>query len=103
MFNIQSMMKQAQEMQEKLQRVQAEAELMLVESSGAGGLIKVTMTCKHKIQSLSIDPSLLSDREMLEDLLKVTLNDANEKADEKMSEAAAAAMGPMAGKMKLPF
>lgn len=103
MFNIQAMMKQAQEMQEKLQRVQAEAELMSVAASGAGGLVNVTMTCKHKIQTLSIDPSLLADKDMLEDILKVTINDANAKAAEKMAEATNAAMGPLAGKMKLPF
>ena len=103
MFNIQQMMKQAQEMQDKLQRVQAEAELMTVTAQGAGGKLLVNMTGKNMVQSIKIDPALMSDAELLEDLLKVTINDAVRQAQEKVSAATQSAMGPLAGKVKLPF
>ena len=108
MFNIQDMMRKAQEMQGKLQELQDRAALQTVSAAAASGLVRVTMTCKGQVQELSIDPSLIKveDKEMLEDLLKVALNDARRLADEHLAretEALMGGMGPLAGKMKLPF
>ena len=69
------------------------------------GMVKVVMTCKHEMRRVSIDPSVMSDREMLEDLLVAALNDAAHKADATVQEkmgSLTAGMGLPAG-LKLPF
>ncbi len=76
-------MKQAQQMQEQMQKMQEElANLEVCGESGAG-LIKVTMTGKHDVKKLSIDPSLLEeDKEILEDLIAAAVNDAVRRVEE---------------------
>ena len=95
--NLQGLLAQAQKMQKKVERIQAElGNLEVVGESGAG-LVKITMTCKHEARKVEIDPSLLTgepdDKEMLEDLVAAALNDAAHKVEEttqaKMRQATA--------------
>lgn len=85
MFNMQKMMKQAQEMQARLQEVQEKLKDIEVEAEAGGGLIKIRMTCAGKATGLDIDESLIgSDKETLEDLLIAALNTVNDVKDEKI-------------------
>lgn len=88
MPNINDLMKQAQQVQEKMQKAQEEmAKAELVGESGAG-LVKVVMNGRHDVKRVSIDQSLLSeDKEMLEDLLAAAINDAVRKVDDKSKDA----------------
>jgi DNA-binding YbaB/EbfC family protein len=93
-------------MQENMRRMQEQLGSIEVEGQAGSGLVKVTMTCKHEVRRVSIDPSLIgNDREMLEDLLVAAMNDAARKVEatvqEKMSSLTAG-MGLPAG-LKLPF
>jgi len=77
-----ALMKQAQQMQENMKRVQEELATIEVEGQSGAGLVKVTMTCKHSVKRITIDPSLLAeDKDMLEDLVMAAVNDAVAKAD----------------------
>jgi DNA-binding YbaB/EbfC family protein len=84
-MNIQQMMKQAQQMQERLQRQMAE---LRIEASSGGGMVTVVVNGAKQIQSLKIDPEVVSkeDVEMLQDLIVAAVNDAQRKADEEMSQ-----------------
>jgi len=99
------LMKQAQQMQEKMLKAQEELALVEVEGQSGAGLVKVIMTCKHDVKRVSIDPSVMDDREMLEDLVAAALNDANRRAEatvqEKMGAFTAGLQLPPG--MKLPF
>jgi DNA-binding YbaB/EbfC family protein len=100
------LMKQAQAMQDNLKRAQDELALTEVEGQSGAGLVKITMTCKHDVKRVVIDPSLLAeDREMLEDLVAAAFNDgvrrAEEVSSEKMSRLTAGL--PLPPGMKLPF
>jgi DNA-binding YbaB/EbfC family protein len=100
------LMKQAQQMQENMQKAQEELARIEVEGQSGAGLVKVVMTCKHDVKRVSIDPSLLGeDKDMLEDLLAAAINDAVRRVEsttqEKMSGLT---MGmPMPPGFKLPF
>ena len=103
--NIGQMMKQAQMMQENMRRMQEQLGSMEVEGQSGSGMVKVVMTCKHETRRVSIDPSLTSDREMLEDLLVAAFNDAARKVEETVNQkmsSLTAGMGLPAG-LKLPF
>lgn len=103
--NIGQMMKQAQMMQENMRRMQEQLGTIEVEGQSGSGMVKVAMTCKHEVRRVSIDPSLTSDREMLEDLLVAAFNDAARKVDETVSQkmgSLTAGMGLPPG-LKLPF
>jgi len=77
-----ALMKQAQQMQENMKRVQEELASIEIEGQSGAGLVKVTMTCKHVVKRVAIDPSLLGeDKEMLEDLVSAAVNDAVARAD----------------------
>jgi len=100
------LMKQAQEVQEKLKKAQDEIAQMEVEGEAGAGMVKVVMTGKHDLKRVSIDPSLMDDdKEMLEDLIAAAVNDASRKVEsinqEKMS-AFGGGLGLPPG-MKLPF
>jgi DNA-binding YbaB/EbfC family protein len=100
------LMKQAQAMQDNLRRAQEELGSIEVEGQSGAGLVKVTMTCKHDVKRVAIDPSLLTDdRDMLEDLVAAAFNDAIRRAEqvstEKMSRLTAGM--PMPPGMKFPF
>ncbi len=103
--NIGQMMKQAQMMQENMRRMQEQLGTIEVEGQSGSGMVKVVMTCKHEMRRVSIDPSLMADREMLEDLLVAAFNDAARKVDETVSQkmgSLTAGMGLPPG-LKLPF
>lgn len=93
------LMKQAQQMQEKMQKAQEElAKLEVIGEAGAG-LIKVTMTGRHDVRRVSIDPSLLSEeKEILEDLVAAAVNDAVRRVESEQKER----MGGVAGGMAMP-
>ena len=100
------LMKQAQAMQENLKRAQEELATIEVEGQSGAGLVKVTMTCKHDVRRIVIDPSLLADdKDMLEDLLAAAFNDgvrrAEELSQEKMGKLTAGM--PLPPGMKFPF
>jgi len=101
-----NLMKQAQQMQENMQKLQAKIAEMEVEGAAGAGLVKVVMTGKHDVKRVSIDPSLLTDdKEMLEDLVAAAMNDAVRKVETLVSEKMAAATAglPLPPGMKLPF
>ncbi len=100
------LMKQAQQMQENMKKMQDQLALVEVEGQSGAGLVKVVMTCKHDVKRVTIDPSLLADdKDMLEDLIAAAMNDAVRKAEalsaEKMSGFTAGLNLPPG--MKLPF
>jgi hypothetical protein len=100
------LMKQAQAMQDNMKRAQEELALLEVEGQSGAGLVKVTMTCKHDVKRIAIDPSLLAeDKDMLEDLVAAAFNDAVRRAEEvsaeKMGKLTAGL--PLPPGMKLPF
>jgi DNA-binding YbaB/EbfC family protein len=107
MGNMGNMMKKVQEMQNKMQEVQKELEGKTVEANAGGGLVSIVMNGKHQVQSINIDPSLLNqdEKEVLEDLIKASLNQAKEKVDEMSSEEMKKVTGglPLPPGMKLPF
>lgn len=107
MFNMQQMMAKAQTMQKKMEEVQAKAGEIEVDGQSGGGMVKVVMSCKGEIRSVTLDPSVViaSDKDMLEDLIKAACNDAKAKADARMTEETQGAMGGMGlpPGFKLPF
>ncbi len=101
-----NMMKQAQQMQENMKKMQDQLALVEIEGVAGAGLVKVTMTCRNDVRRVTIDASLMSDdKDMLEDLIAAAMNDAVRKAEaltqEKMS-GFTAGMNLPAG-FKLPF
>lgn len=101
-----NLMKQAQQMQENMRRMQEQLATQEVEGQAGAGLVKVTMTCRHDVKRVSIDPSVVGDdRELLEDLVAAAVNDAVRKVESTVQEkmgAMSAGMGLPPG-MKLPF
>ncbi|MCL2525155.1 MAG: YbaB/EbfC family nucleoid-associated protein [Betaproteobacteria bacterium] len=99
------LMKQAQMMQENMKKAQAQLAQTEVEGQSGAGMVKVLMTCAHDIRRVSIDPSVMDDREMLEDLVAAAVNDAMRRAEalsqEKMAGFTAGLNLPPG--MKLPF
>jgi hypothetical protein len=91
--NLAGLMQQAQKMQQEMQKAQEELARLTVTGAAAGGLVKVTMTGKHAVNRVEIDPSLLEDREMLEDVVAAAINDAVNRVaatmQERMSEMTA--------------
>jgi DNA-binding YbaB/EbfC family protein len=99
-------MKQVQQMQDNVKKVQDSLATIEVEGQSGAGLVKVTMTCKNDVKRVVIDPSLLGeDKDMLEDLVAAAFNDAVRKAEATSSEkmAAVTAGMPLPPGMKLPF
>jgi len=96
-MNIQDMMKQAQQMQERLQRELAETE---IEATAGGGMVTVVMNGVKQLRTVTIDPDVVSidDIEMLQDLIVAAINDAQRKVDEEV----AGKMGGMMGGLKIP-
>lgn len=100
------LMKQAQKMQADMQKAQEEMGAMTVTGESGGGMVKVTMTCKHQVQALDIDDTLIGDdKEMLEDLIVAAFNDAERKVEATVQEkfsGMTSGLNLPAG-MKLPF
>ena len=100
------LMKQAQAMQDNLKKAQEELATIEVEGQSGAGLVKVTMTCKHDVRRIVIDPSLLADdKDMLEDLVAAAINDAVRKVEAAVQEKMSALTGGLGlpPGMKLPF
>lgn len=107
MKNLGQMLKQAQEMQGKMQELQAGLEAMEVSGAAGAGMVTVTMNGKGAARAVSIDPTLLKaeDRQVLEDLLVAAFNDARRKVDEHVKEKTAELMGGLSlpPGLNLPF
>jgi nucleoid-associated protein EbfC len=103
--NIAQMMQKAQRMQENMQKVQEELAQMEVTGQAGGGAVKITLTGKFEARKVNIDPAVLADAEMLEDLMVAAINDAVGKANEESSRrmAAVTAGMPLPPGLKLPF
>ncbi len=96
-----NLMKQAQQMQENMKKAQAELATVEVEGAAGSGMVKVLITCGNKVKRVSIDSSLMTDdKEMLEDLIVLAMNDAISKAEATSQQHMSRFMP--AG-MKLPF
>ncbi len=102
---IANLMKQAQKMQENMQKAQDELANLEVEGQSGAGAVKVVMTCKHDVKRVTIDASVMDDKEMLEDLIAAALNDANRRAEQTSQERMGALTAglPLPPGMKLPF
>jgi DNA-binding YbaB/EbfC family protein len=100
------LMKQAQQMQADMQKVQDEMASLTVTGESGGGMVRITMTCKHELKDLEIDDSLIGDdKEMLEDLIIAAFNDAVRRVEKTVQErfsGMTAGLGLPPG-MKLPF
>ena len=100
------LMKQAQQMQENMKRMQEQLATVEVEGQSGTGLVKVVMTCRYDVKRISIDDSLMKDdKEMLEDLVAAAVNDAVRKVESTTQERMSgftAGLGLPPG-MKLPF
>ena len=96
-MNIQAMMQQAKQMQEQMQKQMAE---LRVEATAGGGMVTVTMSGTKQLQSLKIDPEVVSkeDVEMLQDLIAAAINDAARKVDEQLGQQ----MSGLMGGLKIP-
>jgi DNA-binding YbaB/EbfC family protein len=100
------LMKQAQEMQANMKKAQEEMASLTVTGESGAGVVRITMTCQHQVQSLAIDNAMIGDdKEMLEDLIVAAFNDALRKVEVTVQEkyaGMASGMGLPPG-MKLPF
>ena len=96
-MNIQSMMQQAKQMQDRLQKQMAD---LRVEATAGGGMVTVVVSGDKQLQSIKIDPEVVSkeDVEMLQDLIVAAINDANRKVDEQLGQS----MSGMLGGLKIP-
>ena len=96
-MDIQQMMQQAKQMQEQLQKQMAD---IRVEATAGGGMVTVVMTGNKQLQSIAIDPEVVSkeDIEMLQDLIVAAINDANRKVDEQLGQQ----MSGLMGGLKIP-
>ncbi len=107
MMNIGKMMKKAQELQVKMEEAQSELKSLEVEGTSGAGLVKIILSGKHEMRSVSIDSSLVEqgEKDMLEDLIQAAYNDALTKVQGETQERMAAASGglDLPGGMKLPF
>ena len=100
------LMKQAQAMQENMQRLQSELASLEVEGQAGGGMVRIVATCKHQVRRVTIEPALLSEeKDMLEDLLAAAINDLNVRIDETVQARMSSLTGGLSlpDGMKLPF
>lgn len=100
-----NILKQAQAMQENLKRAQEELAALEITGSAGGGMVRVTMTGRHNVKRVELDPSLLKDdKEVLEDLVAVAMNDAARKVEQVTQEKMAGVTGGMnIPGMPMPF
>jgi len=103
---IAGLMRQAQQMQEDMRKLQDELAAVEVEGQSGAGMVRVKMTCRHDVKRVNIDPSLLADdKDMLEDLVAAAVNDAARKVEAAVQEKMSALTGGLGlpPGMKLPF
>lgn len=101
-----NIMKQAQRMQENMQKAQQELAEMEVTGQAGGGMVSLVMTGRHDVKRVTIDPSLMQeDKEMLEDLLAAAVNDAVRQIESRTQEKMASVTADMGlpGGFKMPF
>ena len=97
--NLGGLLKQAQQMQDNMKRMQEQLAVVEVEGQSGAGLVKVTMTCRHDVKRVTIDASLLTDdKDMLEDLIAAAFNDAVRRVETTIQEK----VGDMTAGMPLP-
>ena len=103
MKDLMKMMKQAQELQGRMQQMQEELAALEVSGQSGAGMVRITLNGKGEMRSVKIDPSLLKpeDVEMVEDLVLAAVNEAHRRAEEMMKSALSRIAGPLAG--GLPF
>jgi DNA-binding YbaB/EbfC family protein len=100
------LMKQAQQMQENMKKMQEQLASTEVEGQSGAGLVKVVMTCRHDVKRITIDESLLKDdKEMLEDLIAAAVNDAVRRVESTVQEKMAGVTSglPLPPGFKMPF
>lgn len=83
---IAGLMKQAQQMQDNMKKMQDSLGGIEVEGQSGAGMVKITMTCKHDVRRVAIDPSVMDDKEMLEDLIAAAVNDAVRRVESTTQE-----------------
>jgi DNA-binding YbaB/EbfC family protein len=96
-----NIMKQAQAMQENMQKAQAELATIEVTGESGGGMVSLVMTCRHDVKKVSIDPELIGDvqdKEILEDLIAAAMNDAVRKVEKTTQEK----MSDLTGGLNIP-
>ncbi|HEX4023668.1 MAG TPA: YbaB/EbfC family nucleoid-associated protein [Steroidobacteraceae bacterium] len=106
MANMNQFVRQAQAMQANLQKAQAEIATLEVTGESGGGMVKVSMTGRHEVKRVQIDPAVAAeDREMLEDLVAAAINDAVHRVESATQAKMSAVMGGMSlpPGVKLPF
>lgn len=91
-------MKKAQQMQDDMQQAQEEIKQLSAIGKAAGGAIEISINGKYQVSNIKIDDSIMSDKDMLEDLILTAINDANQQ----ITDASAAKMKTATGGMKLP-
>lgn len=92
------LMKQAQQMQENMKKAQEQLAQIEVEGQSGAGMVKVVMTCAHDVRRVSIDASVMDDKEMLEDLIAAAVNSASAAVDKDSEEE----MSKMTGGLNIP-
>jgi nucleoid-associated protein EbfC len=100
------LMKQAQQMQENMKKMQEQLASVEVEGQAGAGMVKVVMTCRHDVKRVTIDPSLMGDdKEMLEDLIAAAMNDAVRRVESTVQEKMAGMTAglPLPPGFKMPF
>jgi nucleoid-associated protein EbfC len=100
------LMKQAQQMQEQMKKMQEQLATTEVEGQSGAGMVKVVMTCRHDVKRVTIDESLLKDdKEMLEDLIAAAVNDAVRRVESTVQEKMAGVTSglPLPPGFKMPF
>ncbi len=101
-----NLMKQAQKMQEDMQKAQEELAMMEVEGQAGAGMVKVVMTGRHDVRRVTIDPGVLAeDKEILEDLVAAAVNDAVQKVEQQTKDKMASMTAglPLPPGFKMPF
>ncbi|MFK8030389.1 MAG: YbaB/EbfC family nucleoid-associated protein [Gammaproteobacteria bacterium] len=97
------LMKQAQQMQEDMQKAQAELASIEVTGVAGGDMVQVVMNCKHEVRKINIDDTAVEDKEMLEDLVAAAVNDAVRKVEETTKEKMSGLTAGLPPGMNLPF
>jgi DNA-binding YbaB/EbfC family protein len=97
------LMKQAQQMQANMKKAQDELATIEVEGQSGSGMVKVVMTCAHDVRRVSLDQSVMDDKEMLEDLIVAAFSDANKKAADTTQKRMSGFTAQLPPGMSLPF
>jgi DNA-binding YbaB/EbfC family protein len=97
------LMKQAQQMQANMKKAQDELAAVEVEGQSGSGMVKVTMTCAHELRRVTLDDSVMDDKEMLEDLIVAAVSDANKKVAQTTEQRMSGFTAKLPPGMSLPF